>query len=222
MSRTIRALVFDLDGTLIDSVPDLTVAVNKLLAEEGRAKLTDADVAPMVGDGVGMLVRRALAASGGVPEGEIAPFVDRFIAHYEPHAADQTRLFEGVVETLGHLKARGIKLAICTNKVGGATRKILKALEIEHLFDVVVGGDDTPRHKPDPLHVRITLDRLGVTAAEAAYVGDSENDVKAAKGAGLPVVLVTFGYTRIPVAELGGDVLIDRFADLGAALGRLE
>ncbi|MEW5726727.1 MAG: phosphoglycolate phosphatase [Pseudomonadota bacterium] len=221
MPRTLKAVVFDLDGTLVHSVPDLTVAVNKLLAEEGRRQLTDADVAPMVGDGVAVLVSRAFTAAGGLPAGDIAPYVTRFVAHYEPHAADLTRLFDGTVAALEGLRARGLKLAVCTNKVSGATWKILKALEIDRLFDVVVGGDDTPKHKPDPVHVRITLDKLGVTADEAAYVGDSENDVKAAKGAGLPVVLVTFGYTRIPVAELGGDVLIESYAELEGALAGL-
>ncbi|HSV28796.1 MAG TPA: phosphoglycolate phosphatase [Candidatus Omnitrophota bacterium] len=221
MPPRFKAVVFDLDGTLIHSVPDLTVAVNKLLAEEGRPALADADVGPMVGDGVGMLVRRAFTAAGGVPEGDLAPYVARFVAHYEPHAADLTRPYPGVIATLRSLKAKGLKLAVCTNKVSGATRRILAALEIERYFDAVVGGDDTPVHKPDPTHVRITLDKLGVSDAETLYVGDSENDVKAAKGAGLPVVLVTFGYTRIPVAELGGDLLIDRFQDLPAAMGRL-
>lgn len=221
MPRTLKAVVFDLDGTLVHSIPDLTVAVNKLLAEENRPPLTDADIAPMVGDGVAVLVSRALAAAGGLPKGDIAPYVARFIAHYEPHAADRTRPFDGAVAALEALKARGVKLAVCTNKVSGATWNILAALGLEHLFDAVVGGDETPRHKPDPMHVSITLDRLDVAPSDAAYVGDSENDVKAAKGAGLPVVLVTFGYTRIPVAELGGDVLIDSYAELEGALARL-
>ncbi|CAA7620271.1 phosphoglycolate phosphatase [Magnetospirillum sp. UT-4] len=219
MSRRFSAIIFDLDGTLIHSVPDLAWAVNALLAEEGREPLTEADVGPMVGNGVAVLVERAFTARGGMPQGDPAELVRRFVAHYEPNATRLTRPFEGVVETLKVLKAKGLTLAICTNKVSSATREILRALDLEQYFAVVVGGDDTPVHKPDPAHVNLVLDRLGVHHDDAVYVGDSINDVLAAKGAHVRCILVSFGYTKVPARDLGADLVIDSFADLIEAVG---
>ena len=214
MNRVKRAVIFDLDGTLIDSLPDLAVAINKTLADWDRPPLDPAAGGDRVGDGAGVLVGRAFAARGGLPAPEVAPFLRRFLDHYEPHAADLTRPWPGVVETLERLRARGIALAVCTNKPTRATRDILAALGLDRFFAVVVGGDDTPALKPDPTHVRTALDRLGVGPGEAAMVGDSLNDVLAAKGAQVPVVVVSFGYSKVPAAELGADLVIEHFSDL--------
>lgn len=214
MSARFSAVVFDLDGTLIHSVPDLTVAVNKLLAEEGREPLTEAEVGPMVGNGAGVLIQRAFAARGGMPGPQVTPYLERFIAHYEPNATVLTHLWEGVKDSLERLKAAGLALAVCTNKPSGATRQILRDLGIEHLFAVVVGGDDVPALKPDPSHVNAVLDRLGVAHDQAVYVGDSINDVLAAKGARVRCIVVSFGYTNVPPRELGADLVIDHFDEL--------
>ena len=210
MQRARRAVVFDLDGTLIHSLPDLTAAVNDTLAEDGRAPLTEAEVGPMVGDGAHTLVERAFAARGGLP-GPVAPLLARFLGHYEPNATRLTRPFDGVVETLEHLKARGLVLAVCTNKPTAATHAILDELGLDHFFAVVVGGDDTPALKPDAAHVHTVLDRLGVSADEAVLVGDSINDVLAAKAAGVASIVVSFGYARTPARELGADLVVDDF-----------
>ncbi|WP_068502650.1 phosphoglycolate phosphatase [Magnetospirillum moscoviense] len=221
MNRAKRAVIFDLDGTLIHSLPDLTIAVNKTLAMAGLAPLTDADVGPMVGDGAATLVTRAFDARGGLPDGNVDLWLERFLAHYEPHAADLTKPWDGVVETLEKLKAKGIALAVCTNKPTKATHDILSVLGIDHFFAVVVGGDDAPALKPNPAHVEAVLTRLRIGADEAVMVGDSVNDVLAAKGAGLPVVVVSFGYSKSPVAELGASYVIDDFRDLyDAVVGR--
>lgn len=217
MHQAKRAAIFDLDGTLIHSLPDLTVAINHILAEEGRAPLTDAELGPMVGDGAHTLVERAFAARGGLP-GDVAPLLKRFLDFYEAHATVLTRPFPEVVDTLARLKARGVLLAVCTNKPTAATLEILRALELEHFFAVVVGGDDTPALKPNPAHVDAVLDRLGVTREEAVFIGDSINDVLAAKGARLPCILVSFGYSRTPVAELGADLVVDDFHYVGDAI----
>ncbi|MBI2236459.1 MAG: phosphoglycolate phosphatase [Magnetospirillum sp.] len=217
----IAAVVFDLDGTLIDSLPDLAAAVNRLLAEEGRPPLSADEVKVMVGDGAGTLVERAFAARGGLPGPEVAPYLARFLADYEPRAAELTRPWPGVIETLERLKADGLSLAVCTNKPSRATDEVLAALGLTRFFDVVVGGDDVRSLKPDPAHVRVTLDRLGVTAAEAAMIGDSVNDVLAATAAGVPSVVVSFGYCRGPAAELGADLVIDDFRELPQALTAL-
>lgn len=221
MPQAKRAVLFDLDGTLIHSLPDLTAAINHILAAEGRAPVTEAELGPMVGDGAHTLVERAFAARGGLPGGDTAPLLARFLAHYEANATVLTRPFPEVVDTLIRLKAHGIVLAVCTNKPTGATREILRALDMEQYFAVVVGGDDTPALKPSPVHVDTTLDRLGVSRDEAVFVGDSINDVLAAKGAGLPCIVVSFGYSRTPVSDLGADLVVDHFRVIGdAVIGR--
>lgn len=221
MTTPIQAIVFDLDGTLIDSLPDLAAAVNIMLDEQGLAALPDDDIKPMIGDGAGMLVRRAFDARGGLPSPDVAPYLARFLALYEPRSAELTRPWQGVPETLAALKARGLKLGVCTNKPTKATHDILRILHLSDYFDVVVGGDDVPAIKPDPAHVHAVLDRLGVLPSAAVMVGDSINDVLAGKGAGLAVVAMSFGYSRIPPLELGADAVIDRFADLPGAIDGL-
>ncbi len=220
MHQPKRAAIFDLDGTLIHSLPDLTVAVNQILAEEGRQPVTDAEVGPMVGDGAHTLVERAFAARGGLP-GAVGPLLDRFLEFYEAHATVLTRPFPQVVETLARLKSRGVALAVCTNKPTAATLEILEALDLAQYFAVVVGGDDTPALKPNPVHIETVLNRLGVGRDEAVMVGDSINDVLAAKGAGLPCIAVSFGYARVPATELGADLVVDEFRIIGdAVVGR--
>jgi phosphoglycolate phosphatase len=216
-----EGVVFDLDGTLIDSVPDLTDAVNRLLAAAGKGPLPEDEVKLMVGDGVATLVARAFAAAGGAPDGDIAPHVARFIADYEKNAAIRTRPWPNVMETLERLRQSGVRLAVCTNKVRSATVNILDALDMAQAFDAVVGCDDTPAPKPDPRHVLVTLERLGVSPERAVYVGDSPNDVVAAKAAGVACIVVSFGYTRTPAAELGADRVIDDFTDLADAMRAL-
>lgn len=220
MRQPKRAVLFDLDGTLIHSLPDLTSGINHMLAAEGREPVTEAELAPMVGDGAHTLVERAFAARGGLP-GPVAPLLERFLAHYEANATVLTRPFPGVVDTLARLKRAGILLAVCTNKPTAATLEILRVLELEKYFAVVVGGDDTPALKPNPAHIDAVLTRLSVSREDAVMVGDSINDVLAAKGAGLPCIVVSFGYSRTPVADLGAELVVDDFRTIGdAILGR--
>ncbi len=219
----IKAVVFDLDGTLIDSAEDLCVALNRLLAEEGLRPLALAEVVPMIGDGAAKLVERALAAAGGKPfAGALPALTRRFLAHYEPHAAERTRAIPGAAEALAALAARGLALAICTNKPEQATRRILAALDLERHFAAVIGGDSVPgRPKPDPAMVLAAVDRLGVAAHEAVMVGDARNDVLAARAAGLPVLLRRGGYTGVPAEDLDADAVFEDFAELAAAIAAL-
>ena len=220
MRHPLRAVLFDLDGTLIDSLPDIAAAVNRLLGATDRPPLSDAEIRMMIGDGASTLVERVFAARGGLP-GPVAPLLARFLAEYEPRAAEATRPFPGVAKTLTTLKASGLALGVCTNKPSGATTEVLTALGLAGFFAAVIGGDETPALKPDPRHVLAVLERLGVTADRAVLVGDSINDIKAARAAGLPTVAVSFGYTRIPPRQLGADVVIDHFDDLPRALAEL-
>jgi len=214
------ALVFDLDGTLVDSVPDLQAAVNAMLRELGRAALSAAEVRGMVGDGTARLVARALAATGReLPPG---PAHDRFLALYEAAPAARTRPYPGVPATLAALRGAGCRLAVCTNKPQRATEAVLDALGLASFFDAVLGGDALPVRKPDPAHVRGALAALGAGPERGAMIGDGENDAAAGRGAGLPVALMTYGYAHAPLESLGADALIDRFADLPAWLARLN
>ncbi|WP_142846803.1 phosphoglycolate phosphatase [Telmatospirillum sp. J64-1] len=220
MSKQI-ALIFDLDGTLIHSLPDLRNALNLLLAEEKRRSLGEEEVALMIGDGVRMLVAQGLQATGAAAEDDAAldALTARFMVHYEAAPAAETRPYPGVVETLEELVRRGHPLAICTNKPISATMDLLRMLELERFFDAVIGGGSTPDRKPAPGPVRAALDRLNAPPAEALMIGDSVNDVLSARAAGVRCAAVTYGYPRGPVEALGADILIDSFPEV---LGLLE
>lgn len=216
-----RAVVFDLDGTIIDSAPDLARALDDTLAEYGRPPVGAERVRSMVGDGAAMLVRRGWQATGGEPEAALLDAsVRRFLDIYFAQSADPSCLFPGAKDVLEALAGRGVALGLCTNKPERATRKLLDLLDLTRLFSAVAGGDTLPVKKPDGGHPRWVVERLG--CGPAAMVGDNGNDVAAARAAGLPVVAVSFGYPRMPVAELGADLVIDRWADLPGALARLS
>ncbi len=217
-----KAILFDLDGTLIHSAPDLLDALNRLLTGEGRRELDLAAVQMMIGDGVRVLVERGFEATGGAP-GE--PILDRltedFIADYEPNSTVKTLPFPGAVETVKALHEAGHSMAICTNKPAAAACAILEKFGFAPYFPVMIGGDTLNEiRKPDPRFLKVALDQLGAAADGAVMVGDNANDLAAARGAGIKVVLATFGYTGIPAAELGADGLFDSFDDLPALLRR--
>jgi phosphoglycolate phosphatase len=218
MSATI--LLFDLDGTLVDSVPDLTWALNQVLRERGYPPLTPAEVAPMVGDGVPALVTRGFAARGGSIT-EAADALPRYIALYEDHATDLTRPYPGVPETITELRRRGYRTAVCTNKLQQASETVLDGLGLAALFDAVAGGDRYAVKKPDKGHLLGLIAELGGTVERAVMIGDSENDATAARAAALPLVIMRYGYARANPATLGADAVLDTFAELPSALKRL-
>ncbi len=212
-----EAVVFDLDGTLVDTAPDLGGALNRLLAEYGRPGLPLADIRHMIGDGAAKLVERGFSASGGYPD-DPGLLVSRFLTLYEQGIADLSRPFDGVAEALDRLGAAGLRLGVCTNKPSIPTQQVLSALDLERRFAAVAGGDG-PARKPDPRHLLGVIERLGARAENTVMVGDSANDVAAARAAGTPVIVVTFGYTVIPARELGADAVIESFAELPRLLG---
>lgn len=218
--RPIRAVAFDLDGTLVDSVADLMHASNALLAELGRPPVDLPSVRSFVGDGAPKLVERVLAATGGRPAPEEeARCLQRFLAIYEADPSAHSALYPGVADTLGRLAEAGLRLGVCTNKPMGATVRLLDDLGIAGFFAAVVGGDSYPTRKPSPEPVLGLLERLGVRPDEAAFVGDNEHDVAAARAAGVARVLVVpYGYTRVPLDDLPHDGILDGFADLAGRL----
>ena len=216
------SLIFDLDGTLIDSLPDVVLAANRLLAGEGRREITLAEGGGMVGEGARPLVERAFSTTGApVEEGRIDDLVRRFVALYRAAPAERTIVYPGVEKTLAALAADGVPLGICTNKPHEMSMLVLETMGLAAHFEAVLGGDALAVKKPDPGHLDAVLDRLGATRAGAVYVGDSPVDVEAARNAALPVIAVTYGYSRVPPAALGADLLIDRFDELPGALARL-
>lgn len=216
------AVVFDLDGTLVETAPDLCAALNHALARAGRPALALADVRPMIGDGARMMLQRGLAASGGEPDAaELDRWFTVLLEYYWEHVADQSHPFPGVIELCETMRSVGLKLGVCTNKPFGLSKHLLEKLGIDHLFDAVLGGDSLSVRKPDAGHLLGTLEAMGAAPGRAVMIGDSQNDVMAARNARVPVVLVSFGYTVVPARELGADAVIDHFHDLPAALAGL-
>jgi phosphoglycolate phosphatase len=216
-----QAVVFDLDGTVIDTAPDLHAHLNAMLGELGRPLLEIEEIRPMIGDGARMLLKRGLEASGGLPDGkDLEMLFAEFLERYTAEPARLGAVYEGVVEALEELAAEGVRLGMCTNKPQAATERLLTAMGLERYFLVVLGGDALPVKKPDAGHIRGVLDRLGADG-HAVMVGDSQNDLLAARATGLPCILVSFGYTQIPARELGADLVIDRMSELADALRTL-
>jgi phosphoglycolate phosphatase len=212
-----RVLVFDLDGTLIDSAPDLAQAVNALLADLGKPPLAEAAIRPMIGDGSRLLLSRALTASG--VEGAADAFerlFHQFMVHYLAFVADKTTVYPDVPETLAALQARGHPLGVCTNKPFAPTERVLEAFGLAGFFGAVIGGDSLPQRKPEPEPLLATIARLG--GGSAAMIGDSANDMLCARAAKVPGILIPSDY-GLPAEE--ADLKIARFADLPAALERL-
>ncbi len=220
MSKAPRTLVFDLDGTLIHSAPDLAAALNLVLGEAGRDKVTLHQVTQMIGDGVATLVERGFAATGGPADDQNAR-LERFHHHYDKATADLTELYPGVMETLELLAAAGHRMALCTNKPAGPTQSVLDAFGLAGFFEAVAGGDTFPVRKPSPGHLLGTLRMMNADPEHAVMIGDSPNDVQVALNAAIPTIAVSYGYRRVPADAMGADILIDHFAQVPDALRQL-
>ncbi|WEK49526.1 MAG: phosphoglycolate phosphatase [Candidatus Kaistia colombiensis] len=215
-------LVFDLDGTLVDTATDLVATLNVILEQEGLAALRYEDARAMVGHGARVLIERGLAANNVTRDAAtIDRLFDTYIAYYAAHIADTSRPFEGVVAALDHFAAEGWLLAVCTNKLEGLSKLLLDALGLSDRFAAICGADTFAARKPDPLALNETIRRAGGDPRRAVMIGDSKTDIDTAKAAGIPVVAVDFGYTPVPVTELGPDVVISHFDALKGAVAGL-
>ena len=205
--------VFDLDGTLVDSAPDLHAALDRLMATKCLPGFARAEVVAMIGDGVRVLLERAYAARGiALDEADL----QHFMTDYEANAAVLTRAFDGIPELLGGLRDAGWRLAVCTNKPEGAARVLLSGLRLDGHFSALGGGDSFPMRKPDPGHLRATLAAAGAAPEDAVMIGDHRNDIEAARGAGVRAIFAGWGYG--PHSMAGGAPIAADVAALRAML----
>jgi len=215
-------IAFDLDGTLVDTAPDLVDTLNFVLEEAGLDPVPYDEARNLVGGGARALIERGLAFEREkLPAREVDRLLARFLVHYETHLADRSRAFPEVAATLGALAAKGALLVVCTNKLERFSMKLLQALGLAERFAVIAGADTFEVRKPDPGHLLGAVARAGGRSAAAVIVGDSETDVLTARRAKVPVVAVSWGYSRIPAGELGADRLIERMNDLPGAVEEL-
>jgi phosphoglycolate phosphatase len=213
-------IVFDLDGTLIDTAPDLIDTLNIVLAQENLPAVPYATARNMIGGGAKVMLERALAAQGRAVD-EIDRLNKDFIAHYAAHIADRSRPFPKVEVTLEGLTAAGHRLAVCTNKLEWLSVRLLQTLKLTRYFAAVCGQDTFGVQKPDPEVFRRTVLRAGGEPARAVMVGDSKTDIHTARAAKVPVVAVDFGYTEVPIETLDPDRIISSFTELPAAIVEL-
>jgi phosphoglycolate phosphatase len=219
---TQKAVIFDLDGTLVDTAPDLWRATNHVLSLSGRPQVSLAEVRAFVGHGARKLITRGFAAAGRpLADQDIEPLYEKFVAYYGANIAEESVPFPGCLALLKRLKADGISLGICTNKLEGLSVKLIDALGMRAYFDAIIGPDTIGIAKPDPAPYREALRRMGLESARSLLVGDSETDVLTARAAGVPIIGVTFGYTAKPIETFGPDALIRHFSEGYGAIGAL-
>ncbi|HJR20192.1 MAG TPA: phosphoglycolate phosphatase [Dongiaceae bacterium] len=211
-----KTLVFDLDGTLVDSAPDIAAAVNALFAELDLPEVELALICRMIGDGAPVLLERALSHVGAAQTA--ADLMPRFSVHYGDNAVRLTTVYPAVVETLTHLRGLGCRLGVCTNKPIGPTRAVLAALGLDALIEAVVGGDSLPQHKPAPEPLLAVIRALDGMPDDAVLIGDSAVDLACAEAAGVPAIIIPSGYG---MAEPKATIIAASFADLPRAIAEL-
>ena len=219
---SIRTIVFDLDGTLVDTAPDLIAALNFVLEREGMPPVPLHAARAMIGAGARKLIERGLELDGRVTSVEdISRLTNDFIDYYADHITDASRPFEGLESALDDLSGRGYRFAVCTNKLEWLSRLLLDQLGLSGRFAAICGADTFGVSKPDPAILRQTIALAGGQLSSAIMVGDAGPDIGVARRAGIPVIGVEFGYTEIPIADLKPDLLIGHFRDLPAAVESL-
>ncbi len=210
------AVIFDLDGTLIDTAADLAASMNHVLMRAGRAPAPLDRVRHLVGHGARAMLDRGFRENGGEPVIDLDPHVSLFLEHYLEHIADRSRPFAGVVELLDQLQAEGAAIAVCTNKREAWARALLDALDLLDRFAAIIGADTVGAAKPDPKPVKAALARTG--ASRGVFVGDSDTDIRAAQTAGIPCIAAIFGYGPLDLANEA----FARFSSYDEALGLIR
>jgi phosphoglycolate phosphatase len=215
-------IVFDLDGTLVDTAPDLIGALNYVLQREGLPLVPMASARSMIGAGARKLIERGLELDDRTMTGaDIDRLTGDFVAYYTDHIADASRPFDSLYDSLDQLSANGFRFAVCTNKLEGLSRLLLEKLDMTSRFDAICGADTFGVAKPDPVMLRQTIARAGGEVSSSIMVGDSGPDIGVARRAGVPVIGVTFGYTDVPIADLKPDRIVSHMRDLPVAVAAL-
>ena len=215
-------IAFDLDGTLVETAPDLIGTLNRMLAARDIPQMPVEAAQHLVGHGALALLRHGFQEAGAAwDEAEAPALLQIFLDDYLEHIADHSRPYDGVVDALDRLAERGALLCVATNKRTDLSVALIEALDMTRHFALVCGPDLVSARKPDGAHIREAVQKAGGDPARTIMVGDGAPDVQPAKSAGVPCIVVTFGYTPIPAAELGGDVLIDSFEDIEEAIDGL-
>lgn len=215
-------IIFDLDGTLIDTAPGLANSMNVLLQRRGRGNLSLEALRPHISHGAKAIITHAMSVTGeAASEAQIEQMFDEFLTHYRRHMAEASLPYPGLTDCLDQLKAQGHILGICTNRFEASAHELLSALGLQDYFDSVTGQDSYGVGKPDPRPVLETLKCLGGQVGNAVFIGDSEIDVAAAKAAGLPVIVTSFGYGEIPVQQMNADAVIGHFDELSHCVNSL-
>jgi len=212
-------IVFDLDGTLIDTAPDLIDTLNVVFAREGLPPVPYEAARNAIGGGAKAMIARGIEAEGRVvTPAKLDQLFTDFIAHYSEHVADRSRPFPGLIDALDALANRGCRFAVCTNKLERLSLLLLEQLKIADRFEAICGQDTFGIQKPDPEILRRTIAAAGGTLRHAIMIGDSVTDIRTARAASVPVIAVDFGYSDRPVSELGPDQIISHFAQLPASI----
>ena len=215
-------VVFDLDGTLVDTAPDLLGALNHVLEHAGLEPVTLDLVATMIGHGARAMIQKGLRYRGIEPDDhQLQAYFDRFLVYYSDHIAEGSRPFDQAEEILDQLATAGALLAVCTNKQERPSRQLLDALGLTRRFQAIAGRDTFAVFKPHPGHLTGAIERAGGTPGRAIMVGDSDTDVQTARAAGIPVIGVPFGYTDVPMADLAPDALVSHYDELVETVKRL-
>jgi phosphoglycolate phosphatase len=212
---SVKAVIFDLDGTLVDTAPDLMAATNHVLSLLGRRSITMPEVRAFVGRGARKLIERGVAATGEpIDEASLTYYHAEFLRHYEGHTADRSEIFPGAMALLQRLADSGIKAGVCTNKPEGLSRLLLDTLNLSRFLGAIVGPDTIGIAKPDAAPYLEAVKKLGVMPQHSIMVGDSEVDILTARAVGVPVIAVSFGYTARPIGEYGPDFVVSHFDEI--------
>jgi phosphoglycolate phosphatase len=215
-------VIYDLDGTLIDSAKDMQMAVSRVLADHGLPPVSEDDVRIFMGQGSKVTMGKAFAKHGKkLDDAALSAVTREFVRYYEADPVSHTSAFAGVPEVVARFARLGLKQGVCTNKFERPSRVILEHLKLMPPIVDVAGADTFPVRKPDPKHILMLIERMGGSVGRTVMIGDSIHDVEAAHGAGLPAVLVSWGYTERPASELGAEAVIQRFDALPEALQRI-
>lgn len=215
MSYKDVSIIFDLDGTLVDSAPDLLNAVNHVMEQTGRKPISLEVLRSIIGKGGRVMLCKALESNGEeLSEEELQPLLQMFLEYYTANIAVDSKPFDGLIQVLDMLQESGAKLGVCTNKREHLAVKVLEELGLKKYFSEIVGPDTLGVSKPHPGHILGTIEKINGNPEKAIMIGDGSPDILAAQAASVPVVAVTFGYTDVPIKELNPDVTIDHFAEL--------